>query len=101
MKVRSTVQWITMTLQTLNSKNLQSITIEPHNATPETVEEGAYQEWQDLDRSLVQFWTSHSIRPRFVYVPRWGKGKDLVADVPILLPELTRRGLVDLVGSRW
>ena len=94
---RSTVQWITMTLQTVDSKNLQSITIKPHDRPPETIEEDVYQEWQDLDRVLVQFWTSRSIRPRVVYMPRLGEGKDLGVDVPILLPELTRRGLVDLV----
>ena len=86
-----------MTLQTVGSGYLQSITIEPHDLPPETVEEEVYQEWHDLDRVLVQFWTSHSIRPRVVYMPRLGEGKDLGVDVPILLPELTRRGLVDLV----
>ena len=29
-------------------------------------------------------------------MPRLGEGKDLGVDMPILLPELTRRGLVDL-----
>jgi len=86
-----------MTLQTVDSKNLKSITIKPHDPPPETIEEDVYQEWQDLDRVLVQFWTSHSIRPRVVYMPRLGEGKDLGVDVPILLPELTKRGLVDLV----
>ena len=87
-----------MTLQTVNSKYLQSITIEPHDSSPETVEEEVYQEWQDLDRVLVQFWTSHSIRPKVNYVP-WTRGKDLGDDLPVLLPELTRRGLVDVVKA--
>jgi len=98
-RIKSTVRWITMTLQTVDSKTLQSITIDPHSAIPETVEEEVYQEWQDLDRLLVQFWTSHSIRPKVKYVPRWGEGRELRDDAQILLPELTKRGLVDLVGT--
>ena len=74
-RTRSILQWITMTLQTVKSENLQSITIYPQDPGPETVEEEAYQEWQDLDRLLVQFWTSPSIRPRVVYVVgRGGEG---------------------------
>ena len=97
-KNRSSVQWITMTLQTVESRKLQSITICPQGPGPETVVEEAYQEWQDLDHLLVQFWTSHSIRPRVRYVAG-REGKDLRGDAPRLLPELTRRGLVDLVET--
>ena len=96
----SAIHWITTTLRTVESKSLQSIAIFPSNKKhPETVEEEAYQEWQDLDRLLVQFWTSHSIRPQVMYVAERGR-KDLRDDVPNLLPELTRRGLVDLVETR-
>ena len=100
-RTRSTVQWITTTLQTVESKNLESITIFPFDKSlPETVEEQAYQEWQDLDRLLVQFWASHSIRPQLAYVAGRRGTKDLGGDAPKLLPELTRRGLVDLVETR-
>ena len=95
---RPTVQWITAALQTAESKNLQSITICPDDNVPESVWEPVRQEWRDLDQLLVQFWTSHSIRPQVVYVARKG-GKDLRTDAPNLLPELTRRGLVDLVEA--
>ena len=47
----------------------------------------------ELDRLLVQFWVTHSIRPRVVNAA----GKGLRGYGPSLLPELTRRGLVDLV----
>ena len=98
---RHTVEWVTKTLQTVESKHLQSITVSPSNKDlPETIKQEAYQEWQDLDRLLVQFWTSHSIRPRVMYVAGRRGGKDLRADAPKLLPELTRRGLVDLVETR-
>jgi len=96
--MRSTVQWITKTLQTVDSKNFQSITICPENNVPETVGEATHQEWNDLDRLLVQFWTSHSIRPQVTYVTDRG-GKDFRVDAPSLLPGLTRRGLVDIVET--
>jgi len=89
------VQWITTTLRTIDSKNLQYICINSNNNIPRRISEAVRQEWQDLDHLLVQFWTSHSIRPRLVYVA--GKGeKNLRDKLPALLPELTRRGLVDL-----
>ena len=88
-----------MTLQTVNSKDLRRITIQPHDPIPETIEQEAYEEWQDLDRVLVQFWTSHSIRPQIVYMPGREEGKSLREDAPILLPEMTRRGLVDFIEA--
>jgi len=93
---RLSVQWITMTLRTVESKTLRHITIQP--TTADTIEETVHQEWQDLDRLLLQFWITHSIRPQVVY--RVGRGgKDLRDHVPSLLPELTARGLVDLVEA--
>jgi len=50
---RLSVQWITTTLRTIESKNLRHITIHPTSAG--TIEEAVRQEWQDLDRLLVQF----------------------------------------------
>ena len=86
------VQWITMTLRTVKSKNLQFIGINPYDDGPQIISEADHQEWQVLDHLLVQFWTSHSIRPWVMYME-----EDLKDRVPSLLPELTRRGLVDLV----
>jgi len=84
------VEWITMALRTVKSEYLQSITIHPTTAS--TIEDGVYQEWGELDQLLVQFWITHSVRPRIAH--RVGKGgKDLRDCAPILLPELTRRGL--------
>ena len=92
----SDVQRITMTFQTAQSKHLQQITIYPRGNFANPVEETVCLGWQDLDRLLVQSWTSHSIRPRIMH----GVGEEqdvsrLLASR--LLPELTRRGLVDLV----
>ena len=84
-----------MTLRTVEPRNLESITIYVDENLPGTIEEEARQEWKDLDRLLVQFWNSHLIRPRFVHTA--GKeGRDLRVNVPNLLPESTRRGIVDL-----
>jgi hypothetical protein len=89
-----TIQQFTMALQTVQSKNLQQITIHPYGTFTNLNEETICQEWWDLDRLLVQFWTSRSIRPEFRYEA--GKeGKDFKTFAPSLLPELTRRGLVD------
>ena len=96
MWTRSSIQWIALTLQTVKSKKLQRIHVCQATALPEDIGEVICREWQDLDRTLVQFWISHSIRPRVTYVVGKG-GKDLRDHVPNLLPELTRRGLVDLV----
>jgi hypothetical protein len=93
----SNVQRITMALQTVRSKHLRQITIHPCAASARLSGEPVPQEWQDLDILLVQFWTSHLIRPKIMYDP--GKGvNDIRGLAPSLLPELTRRGAVDLVA---
>jgi hypothetical protein len=86
-----------MALQTVQSKNLQQITINPYGIFASRIEEEARQELQELDRLLVQFWTSHSIRPRIKYGAGKAGDDDLEALAPSLLPELTRRGAVDLI----
>ena len=94
---RSNIHWIIAALQTVKSKDLQQITIRLHTATlRNSTEETDLQEWQALDRLLVQIWTSHSIRPRLMYAPNSG-GRDTRDRIPSLLPELTRRELIDLV----
>jgi len=92
---RPSVQWITYALETTKTKNLQQITIRPYGASLENPEE-VHREWLDLDRLLVRFSTSRSIRPRAAYEPD-GLGLDLSDYASSLFPELTRRGLVDLV----
>ena len=90
------IQRITMTLQTAESTNLKQITIHLPLAFIQPTVESAYREWQDLDRLLLQFWISRSIRPKIRY--RLGKdGCDLRDVAPRLLPELTSRGVFDLI----
>ena len=92
----SDVQRIIMTLQTAESINLKQITIHSPTAFRKPIVESAYQEWQDLDRLLLRFWTSRSIRPK-IGCKNGKEGCDLRYLVPRLLPELTSRGIVDLV----
>ena len=93
---RPNVEWITMTLQTVRSKNLRQITIRPDPNTSRTIEDTVRREWEDLDRLLVQFPASRSIRPKLTYGAGVG-GRFLRDQVPSLLPELTGRGLIDLI----
>ena len=108
---RSNVQWTTEALQTAESSNLERITVRPNANTFEfEIAELRCQQWQDLDRLLVQFWASHSIRPKVTYEVggityevggiTYGVGvrkMDIRYYASSLLPELTKRGLVDLV----
>ena len=92
----SYVQWITMALQTLQSESLPRITLRPGCA----IFGPAYEEWHDLDSLLVQLQTSCPVRPKVVYGVPVGDvevGEETMDYVRRFLPELTRRGLVDVV----
>ena len=86
------VRWIATALQTAKSKNLQQITIyqEAEWLLEIPGAEEPLSEWQHLDRILVQFWTSHSIRPQL-----FDPGNHLGDFIPNLFPGLTGRGLLD------
>ena len=92
---RSSVTWIVTALKTIKSMDLQWITLQSQDVGPyrmsRTEKEFLPAEWRDLDHLLVQFWTSHSIRPKFVDASEYFKGL-----IPTLFPELTRRGLLDI-----
>jgi len=83
-----------MALQTVDSKDLQQITLRPDRYAfgQETVR----REWEDLDRLLVQFRTSRSIRPKISCEMEMDEG-ELTLYTSSLLPELATRGLVDMV----
>ena len=84
-----------MALQTAKSKNLQQIAIHQDIRwllKMPGVEEEPLSEWQDLDHLLVQFWTSHSIRPQL-----FDSANHLEGFIQTLFPELTRRSLLDVV----
>jgi hypothetical protein len=94
------VQRITMALQTVQSKHLQQITIHSCGNFANPVEETVRQGWQDLDRTC---WSNSGPPTRFVQRSRTRRGRDRMIGEFLasrLLPELTRRGLVDLVASQ-
>jgi hypothetical protein len=58
----------------------------------QTIGEANFEQWLNLDRLLVQLWESHSIRPKVVCTA----GHDVEDFIGSLLPEIMRRGVVDV-----
>ena len=102
-------EWVTTTLRTITPKHrdLKQIfihisykfTLEGSGASiKHTTGETTYREWLDLDRLLVQLWESRSIRPKVKYrCKSQSERKEAIDGVSCLLPEITKRGMVDLV----
>ena len=98
-----------MALQTITSehKDFQQISIRfpndialdsPGANIREEIGEIVYEQWLDLDRILIRFWESHSIRSKITYPYGLGDGPKEVMDcVSCLLPEIMKRGIADLV----
>ena len=59
--------------------------------------------WLELDHLLIQLRESRSVRLRVLYnVPLWTDGTWTRGCIENLLPEATKRGIVDLVeGCEW
>ena len=92
------VRWVTMALQTVDSKDLQQITLRPgFSLSRHSIQETITREWKDLDRLLVQFKPSSSVHPKITYEMEMDE-EDLTRDASSLLPELTTRGFVDKVA---
>ena len=97
------VEWLTTALQTITPKHrdLRQITIgvsyyvsplRSRVTVKEIMEEYSGQ-WLDLDRLLVQLWESRSIRLEVCTIE-----PDVTDHINCLLPEVTERGIIDLVG---
>ena len=91
------VNWVTQALQTVDINDLQSVSLKVNLRVISrarglgTVELG----WENLDRLLVQFWTSTSLRPKLTCrssLLEQADQRDIVAG---LLPESMGRGIVD------
>ena len=96
----SNVQWITTTLRTAKSTNLQNITITIGNSGGTLVNpvgEATSHEWQDLDHLLDHLWTSRLICPNIRYAER-GEADGFGELVSSLLPKLAGKGVVNRVG---
>ena len=80
----SRVQWITETL--LNTKNLRKIGIHLQLDISEPIAATVRQEWRDLDRLLVQLWTSRPTRTEISFTGgRINMGR-------VMLPDLATKG---------
>ena len=101
------VEWITTELQTLAPKHqdLRQISIHlPYNLSfagfgpniRRILSEATYEQWLEFDRLLVQFWESRSIRPTVTRTKVVGM-QSMRDCIECLLPEVTRRGIMDLV----
>lgn len=91
------VRWITSTILTVKSENIQQITFDSDTFVKNPIGEMVRQEWRELDRALVGLWTSHSMRPKFTFRAE-GWGVNIKHFVPALLSELTKMGAIDVVG---
>jgi hypothetical protein len=98
------VKWIPAILRTaLKLRDLREISIYLPNYITATsvgtdigrvIGEENGREWLDLDRLLVQFWESSSIRPKVVCSTQMDTGNSI--GYQCLLPEITKRGIIDL-----
>ena len=100
------VGWATTSLQSITSvhPDLRKISLRiPLGRCSDVNErliEGADLEmrWSDLNRLLVQFWESHPIQVKVVCPsPLNSDGWSVLDWVTLLLPELMKRGIIDLV----
>ena len=96
-------RWINAAIQTTTPKHqdLRKITIHiPYFLTFFNVDymkgSGIYREWLDLDRLMVQLWESRSPPPRVICTTWKGQSEGTMGFADCLLPELTRRGIVNL-----
>ena len=104
------IGWIITALQSITSEHqdLRGISIDipfpatfrKNSAIIVLVEERGRpgMRWSDLDRLLVGFWESRSIRPKVMCPQPRTEDEGRVGDLAeYLLPELTKRGIMDVV----
>jgi len=102
------IAWITLALQTITPKHrdIRRVSISvpgaltPANAAASVelnVGDEISSQWLDLDRLFVKLWEPHKIRPKVVYTVQEEKDKHARRRLECLLPEMTKRGIIDLV----
>lgn len=108
--------WVIMALRsvTCNHRNLQRVSViadwllyrrgfcrfDPANIV-NWVGEAVYLRWLELDRLLFRLWESHSVHLEVRYeIPPSMDEKRARGFMEEFFPELTSRGLVDLVGRK-
>ena len=88
--------WAVLALKTITSKHgdLQQISIFfPFNAR-DTIDKYTYNQWMDLDRSLVQLWDSHGIRVNIVCNVGEENREGFWEWIGALFPETKKRGII-------
>jgi len=93
-----------MALQTITheQRDLQQVSIyipfvNPNANIGQVIGEAAREQWVDLDHFLVRFLGSRSIRLVVKSTTPAGEGHDVRGYIGWLMPEVTRRGVIDLV----
>jgi hypothetical protein len=113
-------QWVTTILRTIASNhgngNVRQISLrasnilgamDPRDRVDPTnlrnaIGETIHKEWLELDRLLVHLWESRSIQLRVMYnIPVWIYGQGARICMESLFPEVTMRGVVELVELRY
>ena len=105
------LNWVIRTLRTITPehRHLRQISIYvPSRLTSfdvganigQTIGGTITRQWLDLDHLLVQFWESRLIRPRVECVRLGQRRQSAEYCVGGLLPETTKRGIIDLVEYR-
>ena len=104
------VDWTNVALRTITPEHqdLRQITIYlPYDSTlsgaganvRRATGEQLFGQWLEFDHLLVQLWESRWIRPRILYYAPPGTEKDISESVGCLLPDATKRGIIDL--AEW
>ena len=102
------IEWITVMLQTITSKNraLRQISIHAPGYSRlfkvstnirQSIGEAACGLWSDLDRPLIQFWESRSLHPKVICVMAREETRDTSHWIECLMPEATGRGMIDFI----
>jgi hypothetical protein len=106
-------QWIAASLQTItrNHTNLQRVSTAAHDllyhtyfigSTPANIipaAEAIYRGWSELDHILARLWESHSTHLEIRYgIPVLMGAERARRFMESFLPELTKRGLPELIG---
>ena len=105
------VGWITRALQTIthNYRDFRHISFDisdinslTHVDIRRDTRVPAFSQWSELDRLLVQFWDTRSIRLEINYYALGEKWEKMDGLAKGLLPEMAKRGLIDAEGpSRY
>ena len=104
------IEWVTTALKTITFEhnNFQRVIICVPNSLlgnsapfniPESVREETYSQWIDLDRVLVRLWEPRRVRTEAL--ARAGKEEQLNECLGMLLPEMTKRGAIELLDEMW